>query len=76
MKVETARMFDPALSENDLMDPEVNMYYAGRYLKWQLNRYGGDINKAISAYNAGRAIESNVYYVSKVLRRRQQYGRR
>lgn len=40
------------------------------YLMHQLNRYGNDIGKAVSAYNAGSSIQSNIKsYVTPVLER-------
>lgn len=58
------------LTEEDMKVPEISMLYAAIYLKYQLNRYNGDELKAISAYNAGRAIKSNKSYVDKVLKER------
>jgi len=48
-------------------NPVVNRMVAGRYLAEQLRRYRGDVRKAVSAYNAGRAVGSNGKYVDKVL---------
>ncbi len=39
----------------ELMDPKVNTIVAGAILKRQLNRYHGNIKKAIIAYNLGHA---------------------
>jgi soluble lytic murein transglycosylase len=33
--------------------PEVNIYLIAAYLRYQLDRYNGDITKAVAAYNAG-----------------------
>jgi|SRR5579884_288484 len=35
------------------MDPQANAEYAARMLSGLLKRYGGDVRKALSAYNAG-----------------------
>ncbi len=35
------------------MDPTANADYAARMITGLLNRYGGDVHKALSAYNAG-----------------------
>jgi len=48
------------------LNPDTNRYWAGKYLEKQYNRYKGDILKAISAYNCGRAC-NNKGYVRKVL---------
>lgn len=37
-----------------LMEPHNNILYAGKYLKYQLNRYKA-VNKAVIAYNFGNA---------------------
>jgi soluble lytic murein transglycosylase-like protein len=55
------------------LNPDLNMYYAGKYLEYQLKRYRS-AEKAIAAYNRGsfkadkngRAV--NHKYVVKVLR--------
>jgi soluble lytic murein transglycosylase-like protein len=61
----------------DLMNPYANAKYSALYLKYQLDRYNGDVVKAISAYNAGTYNESknpkskgkprNLKYVHKVM---------
>lgn len=50
-----------------LMQPEINATYAAAYLRYQLDRYRGNIRKAISAYNAGTYTRRNSKYVRKVL---------
>lgn len=52
---------------DDLFDPEINIHYGTAYLRWQLDRYGEDVRKAVSAYNAGTYTEANKAYVDKVL---------
>lgn len=57
------------LTEKDLMKPEISIFYAALYFKYQFKRYD-NLSCAISAYNAGRCIKSNqITYVSKVIKR-------
>jgi len=61
-------------TENDMKEIEKNARVAAFYLKYQINRYDGDLCKAVAAYNAGRYKESTKYpgvpfnwkYVEKV----------
>lgn len=60
-------------SKQDLMEPSINAIYAAKYLRYQIDRYDGDILKGISAYNMGRYKElngnaANLSYVQKVLK--------
>lgn len=56
------------------MRPEVNVYYAAKYLQYQIYRYDGDVRKGVASFNAGKHIENaqgltvNRKYVSKVFR--------
>ena len=45
---------DPKL----LINPEINAYWAAKYLKHQLKRYNNNSCMATAAYNAGSYIES------------------
>ena len=56
------------IDSHTLSDPQTNVVFAALYLRWQLKRYKWDERKAISAYNAGRAIKGNKRYVSEVLK--------
>lgn len=72
VKLATAQFLGFKGVEEDLLRPNVNAVYAAAYLRYQLDRYDGDIRKAISAYNAGTFKEGrdgktfNREYVRKV----------
>jgi hypothetical protein len=38
---------------DDVFDPRQNLEGAARYLRWLLDRYDGDVELALAAYNAG-----------------------
>jgi len=46
-----------AFSQEDLATPQINISYGSYYLRYLLDRYDGDIQLALAAYNAG---ETNV----------------
>lgn len=66
MKHATAKMLGFRGTLVELKQPDINVYYAGLYLKKQLTRYNNNSEKAISAYNAGRYIKTNRAYVTAV----------
>jgi soluble lytic murein transglycosylase-like protein len=47
----TARRF--GLAEHELFNAERNLEGGVRYLAWLLERFGGDLTRALAAYNAG-----------------------
>jgi soluble lytic murein transglycosylase-like protein len=49
---ETARRFG-LNRKKDLLDPKKNLEAGVSYLKWLANRFGGDAEKILAAYNAG-----------------------
>jgi soluble lytic murein transglycosylase-like protein len=53
IKIATAKMMGFNGSEEDLMDPETNIYYAAKYLSHQIFRYNGSVYKGIVSYNTG-----------------------
>lgn len=61
------------LTSQDLFDPMTNITAGTKYLKQQLDRYHGDKQLAVSAYNAGHALVDshgaivNSSYVNKVM---------
>ncbi len=70
---DTARRF----GVRDVFDPADNVEGGARYLRWLLDRFDGDLELAVAAYNAGeRVVEryggvppypETVAYVAKVL---------
>lgn len=73
MKLATAKMLGFQGTLEQLKAPKMNVKYAGKYLRYQLNRYDGDTIKAIAAYNAGthmlnrKGLPVNHRYVQAVL---------
>ncbi len=65
---------DDTLNISKLFTPKVNIEAGTRYVKHQLNIYGGNVKDAIAAYNAGkvRKLKDGSYrnqnYVDKVYR--------
>lgn len=72
LQLPTARSLGFKGPARDLRRPDINAYFSGKYLRYQLDRYGGDTRKAIAAYNAGtyrqapRGGALNHRYVSAV----------
>ncbi len=74
IKLPTARMLGYKGSWYGLMDPQINIRWAARYIKYQEARYGDDWCKIVSAYNGGSYTESrhapgkprNLAYVQSV----------
>lgn len=75
IKYDTAYLLGYRGSLNRLWkDPKVNVLWAGKYLKMQLDRYDGDTEKAVAAYNSGthcankKGVTRNIRYVKKVMK--------
>lgn len=72
IKLSTAKLLKFKGTEEELMKPQNNIHYAGKYLAHQLKRYDKDIVMAVSAYNAGSYRRNalgkakNQKYVDKV----------
>jgi hypothetical protein len=49
----TAKWLDPAVSNRDLFDPDVNLDLGFRYLRQLIDKYEGDLHHALTAYNRG-----------------------
>lgn len=48
-----ARQGIPAPTPSELEDPETNLFFGALYLRYLLDRYEGDIDLVLMAYNAG-----------------------
>lgn len=73
IKLATARMLGYTGTAQELYKPYTNIYWAGKLLRHQLNRYDGDHRRAVAAYNSGSVKYNykgqlvNRYYVNKVV---------
>ncbi len=73
IKLHTARSLGFTGTRKELMSANINIYYAGKYLRQQLDRYKQNQFKAIAAYNAGSykkdeiGATMNWHYVKKVV---------
>jgi soluble lytic murein transglycosylase-like protein len=77
IKAATARWLGFQGKDRDLMDPRINIHYAAKYLAYQMDRYDGDVIKAVVAYNMGSARRfTSTKYSDKVILRWRQNGRR
>lgn len=47
------QMNDNSITRERLMDPRFNIDVGAKYIRYNLDRFGGDFDKAIAAYNAG-----------------------
>jgi soluble lytic murein transglycosylase-like protein len=54
VKIGTAKMMNYEVTGKDLMNPEVNAVVAASYLKYQIDRYNGNLCKATASFNSGR----------------------
>ena len=59
----------------NLFVPKVNILFGAKYLAWQSRRYGGNLEKVFSAYNAGTATSKNRQYVNKAMSAYRRYLR-
>jgi hypothetical protein len=49
----TAKWLDPSVSTRDLFDRDVNLDLGFRYLRQLIDKYDGDVENALTAYNRG-----------------------
>lgn len=59
-----------SLIQKELYDPEKNLEWAAKYLRWMIREANGDITLAIAAYNAGPGV---IHYVNRVKLSMQDY---
>lgn len=59
----TAKWLDPSVNTNDLYNPDVNLELGFRYLRQMIDKYDGNVENALTAYNRGPGT------VDKVLKR-------
>lgn len=73
IKLKTARTLGFKGTRLQLMDPVVNIYYAGKFLKFQIKRYN-DLHRSLTAYNRGnaRGLKTS-HYAQKVLKEWKNY---
>lgn len=81
VQLRTARFIHGPTHVSDLLNPERNALIAAKYFRYQLDRYDGDSDCAVAAYNAGSCKKNqtglyiNQKYVEKVKRRYKKYRR-
>lgn len=69
IKLSTAQWLGFKGSQHRLMSPEVNAYYAAKYLKKLIDRYDGDVTLSVIAYNMGSSRGfSSTKYSDKVMK--------
>jgi soluble lytic murein transglycosylase-like protein len=49
----TARWLEPGTTRSDLRDPETNVQIGFKYLRSLIDRFNGDVDLALTAYNRG-----------------------
>ncbi|HUG41608.1 MAG TPA: lytic transglycosylase domain-containing protein [Longimicrobiales bacterium] len=59
----TARWLDPSVSASELFNRDTNLDLGFKYLRMMIDKYGGDVENALTAYNRGPGT------VDKILRR-------
>lgn len=66
IKYSTAKWLGFTGTEQDLLDPRINIFYSGKYLAWNIKRYH-TATKAVIAYNQGHVGNAKTTaYQSKV----------
>ena len=52
----TARLLDHTVRKKQLMDPDTNVRVGVKYFEALVDRYNGDVEYALAAYNAGAVV--------------------
>lgn len=74
VKLSTAQWLGFKGTEKELMEPKTNIYYAAKYLKYNISRYKDHI-KGVVAYNRGNALGlTSSKYSDKVINQWRNYG--
>jgi soluble lytic murein transglycosylase-like protein len=69
LHISTARWLGFQGTERQLLEPQVNTYYAAKFLAYQIARYKFSITLGVIAYNRGNAIGlTHTEYSDKVFR--------
>ncbi len=69
IKLASAQQMGFKGTEKQLMKPEVNALYAGKFLAFQIKRYHGNVARGVTAYNKGRSTgDGNSIYYKKVMK--------
>lgn len=72
LHMSTARWLGFKGTKEQLMNPDINIHYAAKYIKYQLSRYK-NIEKAIISYNRGNAKHlTRTKYSAKVIKKWRQ----
>jgi hypothetical protein len=77
IKLNTAKLEGYKGTEEGLLNPATNAYFAAKYLARQIKRYKGNYAKAITAYNQGSTkSHGGSLYLTKVFNRWVECGQR
>lgn len=61
----TARVFEPNVTREQLLDPDVNLRIGFRYLRGLIREYNGDLKLALLVYNRGPAAVGKALAMGK-----------
>ncbi len=73
LHLSTAKWMGYQGTEKGLLEPHTNAFWAAAYLRHNLNRYHGNLDKAIIAYNSGHYDKTNQKYLNKVLKAHKEH---